>query len=59
MAQAATALRADSDGEARLVAYVVARAGAVADPADLRRHLALSLPRPCCPPTGCCWTGSR
>ncbi|WP_405096541.1 non-ribosomal peptide synthetase [Micromonospora sp. NBC_01412] len=44
VAQATTALRADSDGEARLVAYVVARAGAVADPADLRRHLALSLP---------------
>ncbi|MFF3868815.1 amino acid adenylation domain-containing protein [Micromonospora sp. NPDC001898] len=44
VAQATTALRADGDGEARLVAYVVARAGAVADPADLRRHLALSLP---------------
>ncbi|WP_433350470.1 non-ribosomal peptide synthetase [Micromonospora sp. CA-111912] len=44
VAQATAALRADGDGEARLVAYVVARAGAVADPADLRRHLALSLP---------------
>ncbi|WP_405109276.1 amino acid adenylation domain-containing protein [Micromonospora sp. NBC_01405] len=44
VAQATAALRADGDGEARLVAYVVARGGAVADPADLRRHLALSLP---------------
>ncbi|MCX4472449.1 amino acid adenylation domain-containing protein [Micromonospora sp. NBC_01655] len=44
VAEATTALCADGDGEARLAAYVVARAGAVADPADLRRHLALSLP---------------
>ncbi|NBE85103.1 non-ribosomal peptide synthetase [Micromonospora rubida] len=44
LAEATATLHQDADGEARLVAYVVARAGAVADPADLRRHLALSLP---------------
>ncbi|WP_431729441.1 non-ribosomal peptide synthetase [Verrucosispora sp. TAA-831] len=40
---AATVLRRDAD-EPRLVAYVVPRPGAVAEPAELRRHLASSLP---------------
>ncbi|MGC4807912.1 non-ribosomal peptide synthetase [Micromonospora sp. DT233] len=44
VAEATATLRADADGEARLVAYVVPRTGAVADRAQLRRHLALSLP---------------
>ncbi|MFG1848264.1 non-ribosomal peptide synthetase [Micromonospora carbonacea] len=41
---AAATLHRDDDGEARLVAYAVPRAGSVVDPAELRRHLALSLP---------------
>jgi len=36
--------RADSTGEHRLVAYVIARAGVTLDPADLRRFLAQDLP---------------
>ncbi|WP_199561846.1 non-ribosomal peptide synthetase [Micromonospora deserti] len=44
VAGAATVLRRDDD-EPRLVAYVVTRAGAAPDPAELRRHLALSLPQ--------------
>ncbi|MGC5051449.1 non-ribosomal peptide synthetase [Micromonospora sp. DT48] len=40
---AATVLREDA-GEASLVAYVVCRAGVVVTPAELRRHLTLSLP---------------
>ncbi|MER5333752.1 amino acid adenylation domain-containing protein [Micromonospora sp. NPDC002717] len=44
VAAAATALRHDAD-EPRLVAYVVCRAGAAAQPAELRQHLALSLPQ--------------
>ncbi|MEV6814324.1 non-ribosomal peptide synthetase [Micromonospora sp. NPDC051296] len=44
VAGAATVLRRDAD-EPRLVAYVVARAGTAPEPAELRRHLALSLPK--------------
>ncbi|MFC8850562.1 MULTISPECIES: amino acid adenylation domain-containing protein [unclassified Micromonospora] len=44
VAEATATLHHDADGEARLVAYAVPRAGAVVDAADLRRHLALSLP---------------
>ncbi|MGC5664180.1 non-ribosomal peptide synthetase [Micromonospora sp. WMMD723] len=43
VADAATVLRSDAD-EPRLVAYLVPRAGAVVEPAGLRRHLAASLP---------------
>ncbi|MEV2237222.1 amino acid adenylation domain-containing protein [Micromonospora sp. NPDC049891] len=43
VAGAATVLRHDA-GEASLVAYVVCRAGVVVAPAELRRHLASSLP---------------
>ncbi|MEV4489952.1 amino acid adenylation domain-containing protein [Micromonospora coxensis] len=44
VAAAATALRHDAD-EPRLVAYVVGRAGAAPQPAQLRQHLASSLPQ--------------
>ncbi|PZG19139.1 non-ribosomal peptide synthetase [Micromonospora craterilacus] len=44
VAGAVTMLRRETD-EPRLVAYVVARAGAAPEPAELRRHLALSLPQ--------------
>ncbi|WP_199489236.1 non-ribosomal peptide synthetase [Micromonospora craniellae] len=40
---AATVLRRDAE-EPRLVAYVVPRPGAVPEPVELRRHLALTLP---------------
>ncbi|WP_431886809.1 non-ribosomal peptide synthetase [Micromonospora wenchangensis] len=43
VADAATVLRSDAE-EPRLVAYLVPRAGAVVEPAGLRRHLAASLP---------------
>ncbi|UQW99377.1 amino acid adenylation domain-containing protein [Streptomyces sp. RerS4] len=36
--------REDTPGNKRLVAYVVPRAGACADPAELRRHVAADLP---------------
>ncbi|MFJ6194825.1 amino acid adenylation domain-containing protein [Micromonospora sp. NPDC092111] len=41
---AATVLRRDAD-EPRLVAYLVARTGTAPEPAELRRHLAASLPQ--------------
>ncbi|WP_091243468.1 non-ribosomal peptide synthetase [Micromonospora matsumotoense] len=44
VAGAATVLRPDADGP-RLVAYLVTRAGTAPEPADLRRHLATSLPQ--------------
>ncbi|MEU1753026.1 amino acid adenylation domain-containing protein [Micromonospora matsumotoense] len=44
VAGAATVLRPDADGP-RLVAYLVARPGPAPEPADLRRHLATSLPQ--------------
>ncbi|MEU3457362.1 amino acid adenylation domain-containing protein [Micromonospora sp. NPDC006766] len=44
VAAAATVLRPDAD-EPRLVAYVVAATGTAPEPAELRRHLALSLPQ--------------
>ncbi|MEU8053187.1 non-ribosomal peptide synthetase [Micromonospora haikouensis] len=44
VAEATATLHADPDGEARLVAYAVPRAGSAVDAAELRRHLALSLP---------------
>lgn len=44
VAEAATVLRSDAD-DPRLVAYLVTRAGAVVEPAGLRRHLAASLPQ--------------
>ncbi|MEU8261973.1 amino acid adenylation domain-containing protein [Micromonospora sp. NPDC048999] len=44
VAAAATVLRPDAD-EPCLVAYVVAAAGTAPEPAELRRHLALSLPQ--------------
>ncbi|WP_433528590.1 non-ribosomal peptide synthetase [Micromonospora sp. CA-263727] len=48
VAEAATVLRSDAD-EPRLVAYLVTRAGAAADPTELRRHLASSLPQAALP----------
>ncbi|SBT46021.1 non-ribosomal peptide synthetase [Micromonospora narathiwatensis] len=44
VAGVATVLRRDDD-EPRLVAYVVASAGTAPEPAELRRHLALTLPQ--------------
>ncbi|MEU7978834.1 amino acid adenylation domain-containing protein [Micromonospora sp. NPDC049081] len=44
VAGAATVLRPDADGP-RLVAYLVARTGTDPAPAELRRHLAASLPQ--------------
>jgi amino acid adenylation domain-containing protein len=43
--------RADSTGEQRLVAYVIARAGVTLDPADLRKFLAHDLPEYMVPST--------
>ncbi|MEV6693584.1 amino acid adenylation domain-containing protein [Micromonospora sp. NPDC051196] len=48
VAEAVTVLRQDAD-EPRLVAYLVPRPGSVVDPADLRRHLAASLPQAALP----------
>lgn len=48
VAEAVTVLRQDAD-EPRLVAYLVPRPGGVPEPADLRYHLASSLPQAALP----------
>ncbi|HEX3554405.1 MAG TPA: amino acid adenylation domain-containing protein [Thermoanaerobaculia bacterium] len=49
--EAIVALREDRPGDRRLAAYVTAVPGAVADPAELRSHLAARLPSPFVPAT--------
>jgi len=44
VAQTVVVARADSTGEQRLVAYLIARQGVTLDPADLRKFLAQDLP---------------
>src|SRR5262249_37539854 len=44
VARAAVVAREDAGGHKRLVGYVVARSGQSAEPAQLRRHVAQSLP---------------
>ncbi|WP_203791357.1 non-ribosomal peptide synthetase, partial [Paractinoplanes rishiriensis] len=44
VAQSVALVREDRPGDRRLVAYLVAAEGAVADPAELRRHAAQRLP---------------
>jgi acyl carrier protein len=51
VAQNVVVARADSSGEQRLVAYVIARAGVTLDPADLRKFLAHDLPEYMVPST--------